>query len=105
MLLSDEYVQWSSDCKTMTHLLEKRTCVILLLLQNHIGERLSSHEERKSHLSAHKQWTELALRIRANETIDANHQRMLDDEARHWENVFEQLSAIIPFFRIKVFGI
>ncbi|XP_033229723.1 uncharacterized protein LOC117181268 [Belonocnema kinseyi] len=64
---------------------------------NHIGERLSSHEKSKAHLSAHKQWTELALRLTTNKTIDANHQRMLDDEARHWQNVLERLLAIIHF--------
>ncbi|XP_033221157.1 zinc finger MYM-type protein 5-like [Belonocnema kinseyi] len=64
---------------------------------NHIGERLSSHEKSQAHLIAHKQWTELALRVRTNKTIDANHQRMLDDKARHWQNVFERLLAIIHF--------
>ncbi|XP_033228982.1 uncharacterized protein LOC117180599 [Belonocnema kinseyi] len=64
---------------------------------NHIGERLSSHEKSKAYLSAHKQWTELALRMRTNKTIDANHQRMLDDEARYWQNVLERLLAVIHF--------
>ncbi|XP_033229722.1 zinc finger MYM-type protein 1-like [Belonocnema kinseyi] len=64
---------------------------------NHIGERLSSREKSKAHLSAHKQWTELPLRVTTNKTIDANHQRMLDAEARYWQNVLERLLAIIHF--------
>jgi len=40
---------------------------------------------------------ELSARLNSNQTIDAAHQRVLNNETRHWQNVLERLMAIIEF--------
>jgi|UniRef100_A0A2S2R6M3 hypothetical protein len=40
---------------------------------------------------------ELSARLNSNQTIDPAHQRVLNNETRHWQNVLERLMAIIEF--------
>lgn len=40
---------------------------------------------------------ELSVRLSTNKTIDAAHQRALNMESQHWQNVLERLFAIIEF--------
>jgi hypothetical protein len=35
--------------------------------------------------------------LNSNQTIDAAHRRVLNNETRHWQNVLERLMAIIEF--------
>ncbi|KAF0769725.1 Uncharacterized protein FWK35_00022169 [Aphis craccivora] len=58
---------------------------------------VKEHETSKIHFNSLKKWIELSARLNSNQTIDAAHQRVLNNETRHWQNVLESLMAIIEF--------
>jgi hypothetical protein len=58
---------------------------------------VKEHETNKIHFNSLKKWMELSTKLNSNQTIDAAHQRVLNNETRHWQNIFERLMAIIEF--------
>ena len=58
---------------------------------------LPSHSKSPDHLKSHQKWVELSTRLGSANTIDAETQRILNSETRHWTNVIERLIAIIQF--------
>ncbi|CAI6358832.1 unnamed protein product [Macrosiphum euphorbiae] len=58
---------------------------------------VKEHETCKIHFNSLKKWMELSARLNSNQTIDAAHQRVLNNETRHWQNVLERLMAIVEF--------
>jgi hypothetical protein len=60
-------------------------------------KRLKEHEASGSHLLAFSKWMELSRRLKSNTTIDCTHQRILQQEIKYWQTVFQRLTAIITF--------
>ncbi|XP_022180482.1 uncharacterized protein LOC111040778 [Myzus persicae] len=58
---------------------------------------VKEHETSKIHFNSLKKWMEQSARLNSNQTIHAAHQRVLNNETRHWQNVLERLMAIIEF--------
>lgn len=60
---------------------------------------VKEHETSKIHFDSLKKWMELSNRLNSNQTINAAHQRALNDETRHWQNVIVSWSAMLAFSR------
>ena len=39
----------------------------------------------------------MALRLKTQKTIDSEHEKLIDAEKRHWENVLERLIIIVRY--------
>uniref|UniRef100_H3AHC0 DUF4371 domain-containing protein n=1 Tax=Latimeria chalumnae TaxID=7897 RepID=H3AHC0_LATCH len=78
------------------------TCDSLLIPEGyanwkHIHTALRQHEMSTNHLDAYKSWIELCHRLRFNKTIDSSHQRILQAETRHWNDVLQRLLAVSTY--------
>lgn len=58
---------------------------------------IKEHETSKIHFHSLKMLMELSVRLSTIKTIDAAHQRALNIETQHWQNVLERLFAIVEF--------
>lgn len=63
----------------------------------HLGEILSMHESSVKHLECFRKWVEMETRLRKNQTIDRESEKLINAEKRHWHNVLERLLSIIQF--------
>ncbi|KAL4122325.1 hypothetical protein QTP88_014679 [Uroleucon formosanum] len=57
---------------------------------------VKEHETSKIHFISLKKWMELSARLNSNQTIDAAHQRVLNNGTRHWQTgeIFDSLYEI-----------
>uniref|UniRef100_A0A8C3IGQ8 TTF-type domain-containing protein n=1 Tax=Chrysemys picta bellii TaxID=8478 RepID=A0A8C3IGQ8_CHRPI len=56
---------------------------------------LAEHENSKGHLQAVLSCCDLQQRLSAGKTIDAIQQKLIDQEAKRWHQVFERLVAVV----------
>lgn len=56
---------------------------------------INNHEKNFFHLRSFNDWSELLKRKRLNKTINAEYERLLQNEKQHWRDVFERVTQII----------
>lgn len=60
-----------------------------------IGQKLKEHDTSSDHVNCMQAWRTLAVHLNANATIDSSHQRLIENEKKHWRSVLERLFAIV----------
>ncbi|XP_048514949.1 zinc finger MYM-type protein 1-like [Athalia rosae] len=63
----------------------------------HISRDLASHEKSVKHFTAFKNWREFHHRLRTENTVDREHERVLNREIEHWRNVLQRIISIIQY--------
>jgi hypothetical protein len=63
----------------------------------HMSELLSEHEKSVNHMRTFQLWTELYQRLRLGKTINVENQKIIENEARRWTEVFKRLISAIQF--------
>ncbi|XP_065658168.1 zinc finger MYM-type protein 1-like [Hydra vulgaris] len=56
---------------------------------------LSGHEKSSEHLANFQSWKEFELRLRNNNTIDAEHLRLVKKEEQYWHQILKRLIALV----------
>ncbi|XP_065654529.1 zinc finger MYM-type protein 5-like [Hydra vulgaris] len=56
---------------------------------------LSGHEKSSEHLANFQSWKEFELRLRNNNTIDAEHLRLVKKEEQYWQQILKRLIALV----------
>lgn len=56
---------------------------------------LTMHEKSENHRNSFRQWKEFDTRLKKNQTIDAEYQKIMDLEIQHWRGVLKRIIAII----------
>jgi hypothetical protein len=60
-----------------------------------IGQKLKEHDTSPDHVNCMQKWKTLAVYLNASATIDNSHQRLIEEEKKHWRSVLEGLFAIV----------
>ncbi|XP_046740526.1 zinc finger MYM-type protein 1-like [Diprion similis] len=63
----------------------------------HLSRDLVAHEKSARHITAFKDWKEFDHRLKVGTAIDAHHQRIINQEAAHWQNVLHRIASIIQY--------
>ena len=63
----------------------------------HISASLQSHEASPNHMKCMLQWTQLQHSLNLCTGIDAHTERIIQEETKRWQSVFEHLIAIIKY--------
>jgi hypothetical protein len=63
----------------------------------HMSELLSEHEKSVNHMRTFQLWTELYQHLRLGKTIDVENQKIIENEALRWTEVFKRLISVIQF--------
>jgi hypothetical protein len=62
-----------------------------------MSELLSEHEKSVNHMRTFQLWTELYQHLRLGKTIDVENQKIIENEALRWTEVFKRLISVIQF--------
>ena len=62
---------------------------------------LMMHEKSAAHILHFSKWQELQIRLKLTTTIDAVHQRQIDEETQHWRALLTRLCAIIRCLAVQ----
>ena len=62
---------------------------------SNLHTRLCEHESSKSHLEATWRFWELHQRLCSGQTIDKEHEIIVNEHAKYWQQVLERLVAIV----------
>jgi hypothetical protein len=60
-----------------------------------LSGHLKIHETSKKHILHISNWQEMVLRLKLNQTIDSQNQRIIESEIKHWRSVLIRLCAIL----------
>ncbi|XP_048513422.1 zinc finger MYM-type protein 5-like [Athalia rosae] len=63
----------------------------------HLTRNISAHEKFHEHYKAFQQWKEFDSRLKIGRTIDAEHQRVMENEIKHWREVLKRIIAVLQF--------
>ena len=68
---------------------------------SNVHTRLCEHEKSKNHMEATCSYWELHQRLCSGQTIDKKHEKIINEQAKHWQQVFKRLVAIVQFLAEK----
>nr|XP_016850957.1 PREDICTED: zinc finger MYM-type protein 1-like [Anolis carolinensis] len=68
---------------------------------SNLGKLLTSHEKSRTHIKNRASWHELSQRLHLKKTIDAEHERLIYGESKHWQQVLKRLLCIVRFLGVQ----
>ncbi|XP_008113471.1 zinc finger MYM-type protein 1-like [Anolis carolinensis] len=66
-----------------------------------LSRLLSSHEKSRPHMENRSSWRELSQRLHLNKTIDAEHERLINAEIKHWDQILKRLLCATRFLGVQ----
>lgn len=70
-----------------------------------LSGHLKIHETSKTHIIHFSSWQEMIVRLKLNQTIDSQNQRIIESEINHWRSVLFRLCAILRCMAAQHFSI
>ena len=68
---------------------------------SNVHTRLCEHEKSKNHMEATCSYWELHQRLCSGQTINKEHEKIINEQTKHWQQVFKRLVAIVQFLAEK----